>query len=82
MKPVVTKSAKYTQTFEITTNEFKINIISLKTILKMLLSEVHFKKKIWKAGIELSDLGSRITNCFLYVLNQTQYLFNFFMNHK
>ena len=31
-------------------------------------------------GIELSDLGLRITNRLLYVPNQTQY-FNFFTNY-
>ena len=31
--------------------------------------------------MELSDLGSQITNRFLYVPNQTQYLFNLFANH-
>ena len=34
------------------------------------------------SGIELSDSGSQIMNHFLYVLNQKQHFFNFFMNHK
>ena len=33
------------------------------------------------AGIELSNSRLQITNHFLYVPNQTQHLFNFFMNH-
>ena len=34
------------------------------------------------AGIELSDLGSQIMNCFLICSESKQHILNFFTNHK